>query len=791
VDLPVNIYIRLLVWIAYSRVPQSLEDLAEAAAIDPFHRDPVSDDNNLISHLEVLTLCQGLIAPIVSDVSDAYRRPASQYDQEYSLSHFSVQEYLESDRIRDSPAEAYWLDKERSEALLTGACVTYLHRWQESIPLERWEKEFRCSSIARYCKTTWLDHARAAEPIEERVLNLVAVYLGTYFDSWDHRRSSYISFPDTKEPQQLGGPPTAKLKYRRLLERACTTGLPSLVRFVLKTEFSSCPVRKRTRDQITAAPLRYLLRFATLLAFDVAAFLHSSYHLWTSSERAMFMIISSLLIAQLSLFWHITVESYIPKMADLAPPLLMAASSGSVPVAQALLDAGQDQFLPFQDPEVPLFEAVTSNKFDMVKHLLDNYSYRSIANTLGRAIACPILRKRSGRVETQIIRVLLQSSPGARSASGYNEEDWIEYIPPDGHSGTSLEVGVAPTLLHLIAVQGFIQSTPSEEESLALSELLAYTTKDSIHKRNVDGDTPLHLAVGRRCRALGFSFDKSLDTVGKAILQYLLEEGASLSVQNSHGAAPLHLIGFISRTEIRNELLELFSMHRANPDEPDKQGRTLLHAIACVGDGITHAIRCFPHATIDQRDHEGNTPLHFAVAHANTEGGLALLHLGADATAKNHAGATPLHMICRVASIWGHGTLETGLEFPWGYPNNWVDQAQPTNYNKHHAFALKLCQAGAEVNALDEKGNSAFHWACLYWPVHRLKNSLLDLGADVNQLNAQGRTPLDFIADDSPEVAFRRKNWYEDLEAMYLRNREWLREVGGRTAEELNTSWHT
>jgi ankyrin repeat protein len=225
----------------------------------------------------------------------------------------------------------------------------------------------------------------------------------------------------------------------------------------------------------------------------------------------------------------------------------------------------------------------------------------------------------------------------------------------------------------------------------------------------------------------------------------------------------LHLIGFISRTEIRNELLELFSMHRANTDEPDKQGRTLLHAIACVGDRITHAIRCFLHATIDQRDHDGNTPLHFAVAHANTEGGLALLHLGADATAKNHAGATPLHMICRVASIWGYGTLESGLEFPWDYPNNWIDQAQPTNYDKHHAFALKLCQAGAEVNALDEKGNSAFHWACLYWPVHRLKNSLLDLGADVNQLNAQGRTPLDFIADDSPEVAFRRnigmKTW--------------------------------
>jgi hypothetical protein len=124
----------------------------------------------------------------------------------------------------------------------------------------------------------------------------------------------------------------------------------------------------------------------------------------------------------------------------------------------------------------------------------------------------------------------------------------------------------------------------------------------------------------------------------------------------------------------------------------------------------------------------------------------------------------------------------------WLSSDNWVDQAQPTNYDKHHAFALKLCQAGAEVNALDEKGNSAFHWACLYWPVHRLKNSLLDLGADVNQSNAQGRTPLDFIADDSLEVAFRRTHWYEDLEAMYLRNREWLREVGGRTAEELNTS---
>jgi hypothetical protein len=47
--------IRLLIWVTYSREPQRLEDLAEAAAIDPYHHDPISDDNKLRSPLDILT----------------------------------------------------------------------------------------------------------------------------------------------------------------------------------------------------------------------------------------------------------------------------------------------------------------------------------------------------------------------------------------------------------------------------------------------------------------------------------------------------------------------------------------------------------------------------------------------------------------------------------------------------------------------------------------------------------------------------------------------------------------
>jgi hypothetical protein len=44
--------IRLLTWITYSRRSQRLENPAEAAAIDPSHHDPISDDNKLRSPLK-------------------------------------------------------------------------------------------------------------------------------------------------------------------------------------------------------------------------------------------------------------------------------------------------------------------------------------------------------------------------------------------------------------------------------------------------------------------------------------------------------------------------------------------------------------------------------------------------------------------------------------------------------------------------------------------------------------------------------------------------------------------
>jgi hypothetical protein len=62
----------------------------------------------------------------------------------------------------------------------------------------------------------------------------------------------------------------------------------------------------------------------------------------------------------------------------------------------------------------------------------------------------------------------------------------------------------------------------------------------------------------------------------------------------------------------------------------------------------------------------------------------------------------------------------------------------------------------------------------------------------VNQLNAQGRSPLNFIADEFLEVILEKKRRsLEGHVARYLRHRKWIRDPGGRTAEELNTSQYT
>ncbi|RAQ98684.1 vegetative incompatibility protein HET-E-1 [Stemphylium lycopersici] len=87
---------RILQWLTFSARPLSVEEVAEVVAID-VARDPAFDrDEVLEDPLEVLDICSSLVTITTNEVD----RRSGSAQRIVALAHYSVQEYLVSDRIR-------------------------------------------------------------------------------------------------------------------------------------------------------------------------------------------------------------------------------------------------------------------------------------------------------------------------------------------------------------------------------------------------------------------------------------------------------------------------------------------------------------------------------------------------------------------------------------------------------------------------------------------------------------------------------------------------------------------
>jgi ankyrin repeat protein len=157
--------LRILRWLAFSIEPLSLNEVAEAVAID-ITRDPAFDrDEVLEDPLDALGICSSLVT--IATVT-MYKQGIYDDVQTIALAHYSVQEYLLSDRIKHGQAKQYSLRKFDCHESITRACLKYLLQFNQSQMLSK--DFFDNNALAMYSARYWASHLQETdEQVEETI----------------------------------------------------------------------------------------------------------------------------------------------------------------------------------------------------------------------------------------------------------------------------------------------------------------------------------------------------------------------------------------------------------------------------------------------------------------------------------------------------------------------------------------------------------------------------------------------------------------------------------------------
>jgi ankyrin repeat protein len=622
----------------------------------------------------VQTTCSSLIS-IVDDSGS----------QVVQFSHFSVKEFLMSDRLTSSLGDfsQYQILPRPAHTILAQACLGYLLHFDGHVD-EGIAKGF---PLAEYAAEHWVTHAQF-----EDVASRVKDGMETLFDCDKRHFAAWVGIYDMDREFS----PESSSKIPTPLYYSSLCGFSDLV------------------EHLSTKHPQHVNAIGGMYKFPLLAALAGNH----------------IRVAETLLKHGANVD--IRGLAEQTP--LHEAIESCVGMVQSLLNKGADVNCRNDDLHTPLHLAVYYGELKVARVLVEHKADVNSQNKEGKTPMHVLLGNSSCDNDDilDLARLLLEHGADVNARQKYGctslhyaafkgRVEVAQFLLDHG-AKANMETENGETALHIVSRGEY----GSEEHGISIARLFLGRGLD-VNAREKDGRTSLHWAAfkgrvevaqflldhGANANMASDTGETALNMVsegeydsqeqGVSTARLLLERGVDVNARRKDSWTSLHWAAFKGRVEVARVLLD----HGANATLETANGETALHIVSRGeydseehGIGIARLL-LGRGLDVNAREKNGRTSLHYAAFKGRVEVAQFLLDHGANATLETDEGESALHMVSRGE----YDSQEQGV-----------------------STARLLLERGADVNARRKDSWTSLHWAAFKGRVE-VARFLLDHGS--------------------------------------------------------------